>query len=132
MPAWGGAEPHHSQGDHLRKLYHGLADGTVLVREEEVGSGPTWRRLSPRLDLRSHSLSGFVWGYGGSGPAQLALALACDVLGSDECALQLYQGLKLAFVARLPQGGAWGPVSADELRLDLAEIGSGGHDAGAA
>ena len=33
------------------------------------------RPLDPRLDLCSHSPSGFEWGYGGSGPAQLALAL---------------------------------------------------------
>lgn len=33
------------------------------------------RALDPRFDLRFHSPDGFEWGYGGSGPAQLALAL---------------------------------------------------------
>jgi hypothetical protein len=39
--------------------------------------------LNLRLDLRNHSPSGFEWGYGGSGPAQLALALLADCLGDD-------------------------------------------------
>ena len=34
--------------------------------------------LDPRFDLRNHSPDGFEWGYYGSGPAQLALALLCD------------------------------------------------------
>jgi len=34
--------------------------------------------LAPRNDLFDHSPSGFEWGYGGSGPAQLALALLAD------------------------------------------------------
>lgn len=33
------------------------------------------RSLNPRLDLFNHSPTGFEWGYGGSGPAQLALAI---------------------------------------------------------
>ena len=32
------------------------------------------RALDPRFDLWNHSPTGFEWGYGGSGPAQLALA----------------------------------------------------------
>src|SRR5439155_2970286 len=40
--------------------------------------------LNPRLDLRKHSVTGFEWGYGGSGPAQLALALLADHLANDE------------------------------------------------
>lgn len=50
--------------------------------------------------------TGFEWGYGGSGPAQLALALAADVLGDDEAALDVYQRLKFRVVGRLP-GDRW-------------------------
>ena len=52
-----------------------------------VTDGGTSRALDPRFDLRTHSPDGFEWGYGGSGPAQLALALAADVLADDEAAL---------------------------------------------
>ena len=63
------------------------------------------RGLAPRFDLRTHSPDGFEWGYGGSGPAQLALALAADLLGDDEAALGVYQWLKFRVVARLAAEG---------------------------
>jgi hypothetical protein len=68
--------------------------------------------LNPRLDLRSHSPSGFEWGYCGSGPAQLALAMLADHLGDDEQALNLYQRFKWAVIAELPHKG-WTLTSAD-------------------
>lgn len=70
-----------------------------------VSAGCACGGLDPRLDLRNHSPAGFEWGYGGSGPAQLALALAADVLGDDEAALGLYQRLKVRLVGRLPADG---------------------------
>lgn len=70
-----------------------------------VSDGDGCRGLDPRFDLRNHSPSGFEWGYGGSGPAQLALALAADVLGDDDAALDVYQRLKFRVVGRLPEGG---------------------------
>ncbi len=39
--------------------------------------------LPLRLDLWKHSPTGFEWGYGGAGPAQLALAILADVTGDD-------------------------------------------------
>ena len=56
--------------------------------------------LDPRLDLRNHSPTGFEWGYGGSGPAQLALAILADCLG-DEAALRQYQEFKRSIIATL-------------------------------
>jgi hypothetical protein len=61
------------------------------------------RLLNPRLDLHNHSPGGFEWGYGGSGPAQLALALLADHLGDDEHALNLYQRFKWQVIAELPR-----------------------------
>lgn len=75
----------------------------VLVREP---SGKL-RRLDPRLDLANHSPSGFEWGYAGSGPAQLALAILADALGDDGRALQLYQRFKSEVVAQMPADDAW-------------------------
>lgn len=49
--------------------------------------------LPPRLDLRNHSPNGFEWGYSGSGPAQLALAM-CAALVGDRVAERVYQGVK--------------------------------------
>ncbi len=63
--------------------------------------------LNPRLDLVHHSPTGFAWGYGGSGPAQLALAVLADALGDDERALALYQPFKRAVFEPHPQDKAW-------------------------
>ncbi|SMH26473.1 DUF6166 domain-containing protein [Mesorhizobium australicum] len=63
--------------------------------------------LDPRLDIRNHSPSGFAWGYSGSGPAQLALAILCDALGDDERAELLYQHFKDAVIARLDRDRHW-------------------------
>lgn len=87
------------------KAYQGYraASGCVVtVHERREGSKAVESRpLDPRLDLRNHSPTGFEWGYLGSGPAQLALALAADALGDDEIALRVYQELKTRVTARL-------------------------------
>lgn len=57
------------------------------------------RELNPRRDLADKSPDGFQWGYEGSGPAQLALALIADATGDDRLALRTYQEFKRRFVA---------------------------------
>lgn len=80
------------------KTYIGLPDvddDNVLVL-----NGDHLAPLSLRLDLANHSPTGFAWGYGGSGPAQLSLAMLADHFGDDAKALRLYQRFKSA-IARL-------------------------------
>lgn len=103
------------------KVYYGRRTdhGCAVVVED----GGECRGLDPRLDLRAHSATGFGWGYAGSGPAQLALALAADVLGDDDRALDVYQQLKFKLVGRLPDDG-WA-LSADRIRAAVAEIENG-------
>jgi Family of unknown function (DUF6166) len=65
---------------------------------------PTKRtRLEPRRDVWDHSPTGFEWGYGGSGPAQLALALLLDALQDVDLAIELHQLFKWERVAALPR-----------------------------
>jgi uncharacterized protein DUF6166 len=59
--------------------------------------------LDPRLDLRNHSPTGFDWGYCGSGPAQLALAILADHCDDMDEALEFYQRFKWAVIAELPK-----------------------------
>ncbi len=81
------------------KAYHGHREGhAVMVMVSD-------RPLDPRLDLWNHSPTGFEWGYHGSGPAQLALALLADHLGDDERALDEYQRFKRTVVSCLPYAG---------------------------
>jgi hypothetical protein len=61
--------------------------------------------LDLRLDLCNHSPIGFEWGYRGSGPAQLALALLAEVFQDDETALKLHQEFKDAIISRLEDEG---------------------------
>ena len=53
------------------KTYPGCRteSGCTVIVSDANGSC----ELRPRFDLRNHSPAGFEWGYGGSGPAQLAL-----------------------------------------------------------
>jgi len=78
------------------KRYEGVRTGAAV---DVTVNG---QRLDPRLDLWNHSPSGFEWGYGGSGPAQLALAILADYLADDAAALERYQRYKEVVVARLP------------------------------
>ena len=78
------------------------------------------RPLNARLDLYNHSPTGFEWGYCGSGPAQLALAILADHLSDDGEALNLYQRFKWAVVAGLPAQG-W-TLSSDEINQALQRI----------
>lgn len=57
--------------------------------------------LPKRFDLRNHSPDGFQWGYGGSGPAQLALAILAHAIGPVQ-ALRLYQIYKRDVIAQWP------------------------------
>jgi len=49
--------------------------------------------LDPRTDLVNHSPTGFQWGYAGSGPSQLALAILAD-LYTDGIAIAFHQSFK--------------------------------------
>ena len=92
----------------------------VLVLEP----GKKSRLLPIRLDLYNHSPDGFEWGYAGSGPAQLALAILADVLEAPKLnsrlawfadsdtdpryvAVRLHQTFKRKFIAGLDQGQSW-------------------------
>jgi len=68
----------------------------------------------PSRKVRNHSPTGFSWGFGGSGPAQLALALLMDLVGDDE-ALRQYQRFKWDVVSTWPQDGSW-EISEREIR----------------
>ena len=78
-------------------LYWGKDDHTVkkkLIPDGEERVLP----IEPSLKLCNHS-SDFSWGYNGSGPAQLALALLYDVTSDPEVSLSYYQFFKDDFVA---------------------------------
>jgi hypothetical protein len=105
------------------KIYTGRRDknGNCVVRVLEDGDS---RALKKRLDLFNHSPTGFSWGYGGSGPAQLALALIADALGDDDIAVRLHQKFKFKVVGNLPRDTPWRLTQAQVLEKlrDLCEV----------
>jgi hypothetical protein len=81
-----------------------LWDGCIIGRRDlSVPGRGRWSRLSPlkSLRLRNHSPDGFEWGYGGSGPAQTALAILLDYTRDRRLALSVYQDFKSKVVASL-------------------------------
>jgi hypothetical protein len=73
--------------------------------------------LPPRLDLDNHSPTGFEWGYSGSGPAQLALAILADALGSPTRALRLHQQFKWKVISGLERDASWSLSRAEVLKV---------------
>jgi len=81
-------------------IYKGVRTNGGMGGQEVLKDGEPLS-LAPSLKLHSHSPDGFNWGYGGSGPAQLALALLYDVTGNKDIALANYQDFKWYYVAQL-------------------------------
>ena len=67
-----------------------------------------------------HSPTGFEWGYGGSGPADLARSILTDAVGVN-LADRFYQDFKWELVARLPYDG--GTISLSQIREFLRRKG---------
>jgi hypothetical protein len=82
--------------------------GGATVAREDGRVNP----LPLRTDIRPHSPTGFEWGYGGSGPAQLALAILADAVGSER-ARTLYQKFKFQVIAGFT-GDRW-ELTRDEV-----------------
>ena len=93
------------------KIYHGerTADGSVV----RVSVNGVDCALPLKLNLRNHSPTGFEWGYGGSGAAQLALAICANALRDDERAVRVYQAFKWRVIA---------PLQSDSWRMTGGEI----------
>lgn len=85
--------------------FHGYT--TPVGRRVECDGKP----LDPRCDLKNHSGGDFSWGYAGSGPGQLALAILAAIF-DDSMALDLYQEFKWEIIAKLSQEAGW---SMDEI-----------------
>lgn len=102
-----------SLADRAAAKYFGLRtpEGVTVALEDDAGSV---RPLATRLDLRKHSPAGFEWGYAGSGPAQLALAVLADAVGATRAA-PLYQAFKAQVVAAL-HGDRWELTRAEVVR----------------
>lgn len=105
------------------KTYIGArVPGGPIVAVEENGNREILSAI-PSRKLINHSPTGFEWGYGGSGPAQLALALLLDATGDEEIARRYYQDFKWQVVARWGRYNGF-QITQDEIRRWLREQGA--------
>lgn len=78
----------------------------TCINEREVYLDGKQLALAESLKLRNHSPSGFSWGYGGSGPAQLALAVCLETFKGtawEDHSFDWYQQFKRDVISVLPQ-----------------------------
>lgn len=91
--------------------YQGLNIGFRVLKMD----GLTEQVLDPKPSQKAYNHSQeFSWGYSGSGPAQLALALLLDATGNQEKAVKYHQAFKESFVAAWPQHTGWG-ITKDQI-----------------
>ncbi len=95
-----------------------LITGYISSRRVFIGSTNNERliEITPEHSQRmhNHSPDGFAWGYAGSGPSQLALAILLRFT-SDAIALQFYQDFKFDFIAPLDKDKDFQIVKRDVL-----------------
>lgn len=81
-------------------------DGGFIVKVFACGDGKgVVFSASASQALLNQSPNGFNWGYGGSGPSQLALGLLLEVTSDRNLSLRLYQQFKWEIVANV--GDTW-------------------------
>jgi hypothetical protein len=100
-------------------LYEGRRGkiGAYVIVQSGNGFGP----LLPCTEIVNHSPTGFEWGYVGSGPHQLGLALCVDALEGDALrALAVYGIFTQQYVALLSEDG-W-TITRDEVRAMIRHI----------
>ncbi len=92
------------------KTYHGFPEcnthggfKVIVVSAKDEG----YLDPKPSQKLYNHSPNGFNWGYGGSGPAQLALALLLDVTGDPDLSCKLHQEFKWDIIAGWKKDQPW-------------------------
>lgn len=83
------------------KIYKGVRQGNrAAVYVDGVALDP-----GPSQKVYLHSPDGFEWGYGGSGPHQLGLAILLDCLGDSRLALDHYRDFVREFVSTFEYTG---------------------------
>ena len=112
-------------------IFAGSRDKAQPIESKQVyywGIGDKPKNLPLFENWCTHSPTGFEWGYGGSGPAQLAWVLVfcslievVDIDTAREKADLYHQGYKWAVIAGLPYEG-W-QISSDSVLDWLREQG---------
>lgn len=113
-------------------IYHGDVGNPDEAGGREVWVDKLRLSLAASTKIRNHSPDGYNWGFGGSGPAQLAIALCLDFLEGDaDRAQAVYQDFKFAIVAKLHQRSDW-QLTGKQIREAIEAIEAGRRASGKA
>ena len=86
----------------MNRIFRGIAHQTPFSRDVLIiDENRTVMILKPERSQRvkNHSPDGFNWGYAGSGPAQLALAILLEVTNDETQALAHYHDFEQQVIA---------------------------------
>jgi hypothetical protein len=90
-------------------------DGNVWVCID----GQRLGELDPHFEVINKSPTGFAWGYGGSGPAQLAFAILADVIGVERASNpEMFQRFKFDVIGKLDKDKGF-RITEDEVKAWL-------------
>ena len=97
-----------------------VGEVTVTVHEAHK---QYWLDPKRSQAIRNHSPDGFNFGYAGSGPAQLALAILLDYTDNEKLATRWYQTFKFEFLCGMGHPG--GIILGNDIQawLDKKEAG---------
>jgi hypothetical protein len=98
-------------------VYRGFANknaaGGRFILVETVSGEP----IGPLAHIVRHSPTGMTWGYGGSGPADLARSLLIDALGDDARCRTCKGGRRILFVGDVDDPVAYDPEDPQHVAL---------------
>lgn len=82
-----------------------------------VKDGDVAQQIYRLRHLVHHSPSGIEFGYGGSGPGDLARSIVGDLLGTVNPDPAIYQRVKWDLIAGMPEAG--GVITEEQLRASI-------------
>lgn len=82
-------------------IYHDYEGGDIMIWKDGDGI----KHFNVPHFLIRHSPTGMDWGYGGSGPADLALNILFAVTNDKDIAERFHQEFKWKFISNLPGVG---------------------------
>jgi hypothetical protein len=106
--------PNHMPNHIYKGTRNDDSDAGLIVTRDDLFFSPV-----PSQQLFNHSPDGFEWGYNGSGPAQLALALLLDVSRDPGSSVAYHQEFKRQFVSGW--GEEWS-ISSTEISTWLVNL----------
>ena len=89
----------------MNRIFEGYSQKFPFSREVLIidENRNTWILKPDRSQaLKNHSPDGFNWGYGGSGPAQLALAMLLEVTNDEQITLAHYHDFTYQVIGAIP------------------------------